>query len=196
MTTHDRIIHLCSQPCWADTMHPYSQSFIDAVLQEIRSCSGGARWPSPVGYTAFQGKATPCGLRLGALPDEPHRFFNHPTVDRGYGPQEVFVGEAIDYAVKQLHEAGKVHFLWRYGYVWIIAGPRTNHRMRDGDEWLDTPGGSGPNNWDRLDVVPVHLRGHAAPAPEPSEDELVWKEPCDDCGGGNDNSVHSYCQHL
>ena len=133
--------------------HPYGPAFIEAVMTEITNehhkRSDAHRWPSPVGYTCLQGKPTVTGTRLGCDPAEPGRLLTRPTVDKGYGPQELFLTEAINHAVKRLHEAGRVRFLRRFGYVWLIAsGQKTI--ARDGDEECATPGADGPHDWDRL----------------------------------------------
>jgi len=149
-----------------DSNHPRSEAFVARVYAEIERehRSGGSRWPSPV-RTMYGGKLTDAGERLGLDPAAPVRFPEprprepRPALspNRAFGlrafgvhPEpEIFADAAVEWAVKRLHEAGRVTFLRRLGYVWVI--PATGYvSTHDGDEVVATPGADGPTAWARL----------------------------------------------
>jgi len=99
-------------------------SLKDKVLVEIENLRGNARFPSVLDI-CYSGEATDCAKRLGVG--------RHDT-------------EEVLTAVKRLHEDGKVKFVYRWGYTWVV--PSWKSDIKD-EELIQNPTDR-PYNWEQL----------------------------------------------
>ena len=97
--------------------------FNKKVLQEIESQCGNARFPCPVSL-CYSGEPTPACERLG---------ISHYDEDKVYK------------AIKQLHTDGKIKYVERWGYSWVVP----EWMDVSADEVVENPSGV-PYNWERL----------------------------------------------
>jgi hypothetical protein len=104
------------------------------VYEMIRWMPGGARFPYPIPLM-YAGRPTPEASDLG-WGDENEEL-------GGWGEFE----QAVFTCVKRLHEAGRVIFISRHGYTWVVP-PYVDHEP---EELVDEPDMvNRPYNWDRL----------------------------------------------
>jgi hypothetical protein len=124
---------------------PTLGEFANKVLYYINRThysGGGARWPSPVSLMLF-GKPTDEAVALGA--DAKGYHFLPDRVPLNYAEGANF-DTVVMHAIKRLHQNGKIKFLERFGYTWVIPASAQPTPM-DGDKWVDDPGPDAPFYW-------------------------------------------------
>lgn len=103
------------------------ERFVLERVAELTISGMGSRFPTPLAVMV-DGQSTPLAMTIA----------DRARIDTSAGGSRwVYdVENEIMRAVRQLHHDGRVVFVWRYGYTWIVPA---GHTLRESDEVTDGP---------------------------------------------------------